>query len=110
MSSRGKVRLDREEYARMSKYWSWENGMMVCRILRNGIASEMRWFFPLLMVGAAVGYEAAATEIMGVIGDFYFTISDQNFDAFLQVLWRSLVVITIVSVGGCKTDAPLHPC
>lgn len=58
----------------------------------------MRWFFPLLMVAAACGYEAAATEIMDVIGDFYFTISDQDFKEFLQVLWRSLVVITIVAV------------
>lgn len=58
----------------------------------------MRWFFPLLMVGAACGYEAAATEIMDVIGDFYYTISDQNFGDFLHVLWKSLIVITIVSV------------
>jgi hypothetical protein len=62
-------------------------------------AQQMRWFFPFLLLGAACGYEAAATEIMDVIGDFYYAISDLDFGMFLDTLWRSLIVITIVSVS-----------
>lgn len=54
MSRTRKARLDEREHARMAKYWSVENGLMVCDILRNGVLSEVCIVCVCVMCGLIV--------------------------------------------------------
>ena len=45
-----------------------------------------------------LGYEYAATFVMGIIGGFYEAILNLSYSQFLSIMWRALSIITIVSI------------
>ena len=60
--------------------------------------NDYNWFFPFLLFSMAMLYEIAAINLMDVIGDFYGTLTDADKAGFIKVLYKSLVVTTIISI------------
>lgn len=59
-------------------------GMLVRVFFVRGLFVEQRWLFPVLLAAFAIGYEAAASTILSVIGEFYLAISSSDTALFLQ--------------------------
>lgn len=51
----------------------------------QGLFVGGRWRFPLLLALTAGGYEAVATTVLDVVGDFYMAISSLDAQLFVQV-------------------------
>lgn len=63
--------------------------MLVRVFLVRGLFVGQRWVFPLLLACSGVGYEAAASVVLNVIGEFYLAISSMDTPLFLQAsVWR----------------------
>lgn len=59
-------------------------------------ASRSRINFILLII-VSFAFEISSIAIMKVISRFYFSVTSRDFELFLTCLWRSLIVISVVS-------------
>ncbi|CAM9542990.1 unnamed protein product, partial [Scytosiphon promiscuus] len=98
--------------ARMQSKGSFaEDLSMLLRVfLYRGLLSERRWVFPLALAVTAASYEITAATILNVIGDFYLAISFFSGFSFIEVLWRSLIVVTVVAVFKAARNLSMEAC
>ncbi|CBJ30684.1 ATP-binding cassette, sub-family D, member 4 [Ectocarpus siliculosus] len=85
-------------------------GMLVRVFLLRGLFVERRWVFPLILTVTATAYEVCAASILNVISDFYLAISTLDAQLFVQVLWRSLLVVTVVAALKAGRDLAKEAC
>ncbi|CAM9546170.1 unnamed protein product, partial [Ectocarpus sp. 12 AP-2014] len=84
--------------------------MLVRVFLLRGLFVERRWVFPLILTVTATAYEVCAASILNVISDFYLAISTLDAQLFVQVLWRSLLVVTVVAALKAGRDLAKEAC
>ncbi|CAN0196610.1 unnamed protein product [Ectocarpus sp. 13 AM-2016] len=84
--------------------------MLVRVFLVRGLFVERRWVFPLILTVTATAYEVCAASILNVISEFYLAISTLDAQLFVQVLWRSLLVVTVVAALKAGRDLAKEAC
>ena len=77
---------------RVNEYDNWLSKLF------NKLPLHSRYFPIIFLIFSCYLVEISSIFIMKVISGFYFAISTQNFHLFLLCLWKSLFVITIVSI------------
>jgi ATP-binding cassette subfamily D (ALD) protein 4 len=90
---------------------SWTDLGTVCRVsVYGGLWLDRRWIYPGSLVITAAGYEALATLIGPVIGNFYASISSLDGPLFLRTLWQSLLLILGIAMLRALRDFASDVC
>ncbi|KAG5181512.1 ABC transporter transmembrane region 2-domain-containing protein [Tribonema minus] len=93
------------------QWGTWRHAYEASRIcFWHGLLRDRRWCLPLLLVTLAITYEVAASFIMTVIGDFYLAVSSQDWQLFMNVLWRSMLVVAVVGTLRACRDFACEAC
>lgn len=89
--------LDEKKLEAKAQRGSWNDAAKVAKLalLASG------WAYPAMLLLSAVAYEIASSFIIYATSNFYLSISSQDLNLFVNVLWRSMLVVTLVAI--CRT-------
>ena len=83
----------------MSSLSRLDSAILCSRIcIKYRLFNGGNWIWLVLLICSSLGFEIASISLMDILGGFYTTLTENDKEGFLRVLYKALLVVTLISI------------